>query len=104
MAIVVNINKLVVDNKLLPFTINSYPIRFSNALVSHLLRISIAIMVLPLPVEMGEDGLDSSTAKFPPVDPQPNIPSKVRVEQHPPVSAQAQEWDVTYEERMQGIR
>ena len=104
LAIVVNINKLVVDNKLLPFTINSYPIRFSNALVSHLLRISIAIMVLPLPVEMGEDGLDSSTAEFPPVDPQPNIPSEVRVEQHPPVSAQAQEWDVAYEERMQGIR
>ena len=69
LAIVVNINKLVINNKLLSFTINSYPIRFSNVLVSYLLRISITIIVLPLLVEIGEDSLNSSTTKFPLVDP-----------------------------------
>ena len=74
-----NINKLIINNKLLPFTINSYPIQFSNVLVSYLLRISIIIIVLSLLVEIREDSLDSSITKFPLVDSQPNILSKVRV-------------------------
>ena len=69
LAIIININKLIINNKLLPFIINLYPIQFSNALVLYLLRISITIIVLPLLVEIEEDGLDSSITKFPLVDP-----------------------------------
>ena len=69
MAIIININKLIINNKLLPFTINSYPIQFSNILVLYLLRISITIIVLSLLIEIEEDSLDSFITKFPLVNP-----------------------------------